>query len=193
MDKKIKKYNNGFTLIEMLIVISVIGFLSAGVVLYGSSSRVPIALFQEQNKIISELNQAKALTLQFFDRDAFGPGDCGYGVHFDVPQNSVWIYKNKKSGISDVCNSTSTHSYAYNPATDETRSKFELTPPIKLGALDFTDVVFIAPNARAYMADANGSIILNQPEGYYQIEISAGDSGKSVKVKINNYGQISAF
>jgi len=183
--------NKGFTLVEMLIVISVVSVLSAGVIIFSGINRASIALLQEQYKVINELNQAKALTLQFFDRDVFdSSGDCGYGVHFDTAKNSVLIYKNEKVTHSESCNSTSTHSFLYD-ASNEIRSKFELTSPVQMALPDFTDIVFVAPNAKAYMVNSSGSLVLSPPSGYYQVILTAGENSRSIK--INNYGQISEF
>ena len=196
MKKIIKKNNSGFTLIEMLVVTTVIALLSAGVIVYGGNSRTSIVLFQEQYRIVNELNQAKALTLQFFNRDVFSSsGDCGYGVHFDFTNKEIFIYKNKKSNPTESCSDIG-HNFRYNPG-DEIKSgtKFILDPTINVTSDGFVDAVFIAPNAQLFIIDANGSVIPNPPlgAGYYKISLTAPNVGRVTEIKLNTYGQISAF
>lgn len=66
----------GFTLVEMLIVVSVLVFLTAFLLSSNKSGQSQIALFREQTKLIGVLNQAKAMTLERTG------GACGFGVYF---------------------------------------------------------------------------------------------------------------
>lgn len=67
---------SGFTLVEMLIVVSVLVFLTVFLLSSNKSGQSQIALFREQTKLIGVLNQAKAMTLERTG------AACGFGVYF---------------------------------------------------------------------------------------------------------------
>lgn len=180
------KSGAGFTLIEMLVTVAVIALLCAGVVFYGNSSRSSIALFQAQYKIVGELNQAKFLTLQFFKRDVFADAaDCGYGVHFDVAHNSMFIYKNKKGNSGEVCADPNRGNFEYESGDYiQPSSQITIDPSVKISSIDFIDAVFIAPYAQVFTDKGTTA-------SEYHIVLTASGVSKSATITINSYGQVS--
>lgn len=71
----------GFTLVEMLIVVAILVFLTSFLVTSNKSGQEQIALFKEEARLIGVLNQAKSLTLE-------KKGEaCGFGVNFPAAPN----------------------------------------------------------------------------------------------------------
>ena len=63
--------NRGFTLIELVIVIGIVGVLTGGMVFYSRSAERQIILFRDQAKIVEALLRAKSLTIStYIDIDA---------------------------------------------------------------------------------------------------------------------------
>ena len=175
--------NRGFTLIEMFVVFTVIMLLSAAAILYGRTSKGQMFLFQDQSRIISNLNRTKFLSLQAYQREY--RIDCGYGMHFEEPDTFI-IYKDRvESGSS--CSAFG-HRFEFNGDTDEKISQFKLNPVVKVGVKGFTDAVFVPPDPRLIIKN-NGSFL---DEAVFELKISGGDSNASAKIKINKYGQVSS-
>lgn len=176
--------SSGFTLVELFIVVTVVMILSSVVILYGKTNKEQMFLFQDQSKIIGNLNRAKFLSLQAYKRE-FGK-DCGYGVHFE-PSGKVVVYKDRiEPGISSCFELAHNFGYSAVPAgPDEKISSFDLNPAVKIKSGGFTDAVFVPPIPQVVIKDAGGSVFDEAV-----LELTAEGSKSSVKVKINKYGQI---
>ena len=73
---------SGFTLIELITIIGVLGLLTSIMIVFGRSSGKQIVLFREQAKVIGVLAQAKSLAIQA--KIAAEGTPCAYGVSFRV-------------------------------------------------------------------------------------------------------------
>jgi len=74
-------FTTGFTLVETLVVISIMMLLTTTLIAYTRSSGKQIALSTEQAKLIGMLNRAKSLALQRDTAEQF----CAYGIRFNPP------------------------------------------------------------------------------------------------------------
>jgi prepilin-type N-terminal cleavage/methylation domain-containing protein len=164
--------NRGFTLIEMLVVISIMTLLSALLILYSRTGESQLILFKEQARVVSVLNRAKALSIQMFN--APNP-PCAFGVNFSPTENSFLIFRD----LAFDCR-ISDNKYS---GPDELFERYQLDSRIKFKDLTLTDVVFIPPDPKTLID--NGA---NKNEAIVVLETSAGAA--SLKVKINNAGQI---
>ena len=80
----------GFTMIEILVVISIMILLSSLLILYSRTGENQIILFRDQSRLITSLNMAKSLSIQRFN--ASSPS-CAFGVHFSKTENAFLIFR----------------------------------------------------------------------------------------------------
>lgn len=186
------KSNQGFTLIEVLVVLGIMSLLTGVLVIYSRTGERQILMFREQAKIINVILRAKNLALNTYIAEG---SPCAYGVHFDPILKEIRIFRDlDANGQTDDCDSTDPGlkpDNVYTPSGSSPNPE-DLDPPIveKLDPgltfvepIGVTDVVFIPPNPDTVItpdpAPANEGII----------EIAAPD-GSSKRIKINNFGQV---
>jgi len=165
-------YEKGFTIIEMLVVISIMVLISSFLILYSRTGENQIVLFRDQSRVIVALNRAKSLSIQFFNTSQ---PVCAFGVHFSQAENSFLIFRDLASNCANA-------DYAYTEPS-ELFEKFQLSSKIKFGALGLADVVFIPPDPKTLIDND-----LNKTEAV--IDLQSLDGSSSLKVKVNNAGQI---
>lgn len=171
----------GFTLIETLVVLSILMLMTSMLVLYNRTGERQILLLREKARLISVIFRAKSLALNTFIEDE--PA-CGYGVHINPSarseQSGYFIFRDKAINcrMSD---------HVYGEASDEivAGSEVRLDAGILFGQADIADIVFVPPNPTVFL---NGG--QSTREG--AIVISSIDNKSNVTITINNAGQISA-
>lgn len=167
---KIFKNKKGFTLLEMLVVISIMALLSSLLILYSRTGENQVLLFREQSRLITALNRAKSLSVQLYNTPET---PCAFGVHFS--QTEFLIFRDLASDCQNAG-----HTYS-DPG--ELFENYQLSPKIRFRQLDLTDIVFIPPNPKTLIDNdpnkANATIILETLDG-----------NASVNVTVNNAGQI---
>ena len=96
--------SSGFTLIEMLVVISITGIFTAMALGYTRQNSAQIILVTEQAKVAGMLQRAKTLALQGLGRSAESEGVC-YGVVFrrTTTLHSLVLFKSDIPFETDVC------------------------------------------------------------------------------------------
>lgn len=170
----------GFSVIEMLVVMSILVVLTSLLIFYNRTGELQIVLLREQAHFIGTVFRAKSLALNTFIEDA--PA-CGYGVHLDIKTGAApsryFIYRDKAINCR-----TSDRIYA--AASDEIVGGTETALPLRVvfGDIAVRDILFVPPNPQVFLdgsqALAEASIILQS------------DDGKTkAAVTINNAGQIS--
>lgn len=169
--KKNPILRSGFTLIEMLVVISITALLSSVLIVYSRIGERQILLFREQSKVINIILKSKSLALQTY---VTGEKVCGYGVHFEVPRTAI-LFRD----LADDCSASDD---VYSGSTEDFE-KLNLDNLIVFSELNFTDILFIPPDPQ---------VILTPSQASGSIFIKANDSDAVVKVKINSAGQVSA-
>src|SRR3989338_4469987 len=91
----------GYTLIEMLVVISILSTLVSLIIVFSQTSQRQLNLFKEQSRLVSSVLRAKSLSLQTF---LAGDTVCGYGVHVDISANKYYVFFDPKISNSCVAN-----------------------------------------------------------------------------------------
>ncbi|MBI5148010.1 MAG: type II secretion system protein [Parcubacteria group bacterium] len=178
-NKKIRKSASrfrseaGFTLVELITIISVLGLLTSMLIVYGRSSGKQIVLFREQAKIIGVLAQAKSLAIQA--KIAAEGTPCAYGVSFLASENKYILFKDLNADCS-----FSDKRYS---GAGETVSEYSLDPLVQFQNLVVTDVAFVPPNP---------DVVISPTQDETTIEVIPKAGGNVVKVKINSAGQITA-
>jgi len=146
----------GFTLVEVLVVTAIIGFLSTSLILNFSRSRINIE--QNVNLVMATIREAQSKTVSSTVYNyPTGPGNpCGYGVHY-VSATQLIIYVGPNAATADP--SCATMDKRYNATRDSiliTRtfidSRVEMKNP-------FNDIFFLPPDPKTYLdndASLNG-------------------------------------
>lgn len=170
----------GFSVIEMLVVMSILVVLSSFLILYNRTGELQIILLREQAHLIGTMFRAKSLALNTLIEDV--PA-CGYGVHIEVSTSAVpsryFIYRDKAINCR-----TSDRIYA--AASDEIVGGTEvaLLPHIAFGKFAVRDILFVPPDPQVFLdgsqAFAEASVMLQSDDGKIKASVT-----------INNAGQIS--
>ncbi|MDP3052941.1 MAG: prepilin-type N-terminal cleavage/methylation domain-containing protein [bacterium] len=164
--------NKGFTIIEMLVVISIMVLLTSLLILYSRTGENQIILFRDQARLIAALNRAKSLSAQLFSAPE---PPCSFGVHFSQAENNFLIFRDL---AADCQNSDNIYTGA-----GELFEKYQLSPQVKFGDLTLTNIVFIPPDPK--------TLIDNDPDKIEAtITLQNLNGNASLKVKVNNAGQI---
>ena len=178
---------SAFTLIEMLVIISVTLVLSTILIGYSRESSRQLLLINSQAKLVSLISRSKSLsTATFLENSSLptGPSDpriCGYGIHLDQGAGEVFIFRDMAVNCS-----TSDKKFALGDAKlsgqldifkmDKNTTQFADTT--------LSDVVFVPPDPTVVI-NGDGSV----QEAVLGIELK--DQSSKVIVKINNAGRIS--
>lgn len=178
---------NGFTLLEMIIVVGITALLMGYILTYTSTSRNQIALHTEEARIAQTVARAKALSVATYNRPDV---PCGYGVRFlygetetDADSYSIFRYNPPECnypieaidfGFADILNDGN---YIIPEYLDIDGAEAD--------ALQY--ILFVPPNPDTYVwrvADfapsADATVYLRTEDGY-----------ASLRVKVNSAGQIS--
>ena len=171
--------NSGFTLIEMLVVISITGIMTAMSLGYTRQNEKQIVLFSEQAKVLGMLQEAKVLALQGRSREKDVEGVC-YGVVFrrTTTPHSLTLFKSDIQPGSDICPGVA--------SATEIKSQQNLDPRAAWGASTPSDIIFRGPRIEVFV---NGSR-LDQPETKVVIELR-GNSSVSKSVTVGRGGSVS--
>lgn len=193
----IKLPKRGFTLIEILITMSILGILCGILVGYASESSRQTSAMIMRERIIQLFVRARSVSTSTYSDNASSQGTssvCAYGLHVDRPSGEVFVFE-------DVANDCSTSDYQYTTGSgsqDVRLSSYLDSYTIDLNNVKFlsdstanlTDVVFVPPNPDIYInGDATGKItragIDLQP-----LDGSGSPTGSPIIISINNGGQI---
>jgi len=167
------KTNQGFTLIETLVIIVITVFLTTIMIGFSHNGERQIALFRDQSQVASILNRAKSLSINLFSEDE-ADKPCAYGVHFNNNEQTFLIFKDLKTSCNGIYDEDS---------SGELFEKYQIDPQFKFDTT-LTDVVFIPP-------DPTVKITSGSPGSPDEATIKIKLDDKNFKtVKITKYGQI---
>ena len=171
-------HNKGFTLIEVLVVLTLLSFLTSILILYSRGGEGQILLFREQSKLISDILRAKSLAIQTFQTQE---KVCGYGVHFEMaPYNNYVIFRELKGADPD--NPCGANNRRYD-AGEEFEPVTNLEDyGMKLDQSTIGDVFFQPPDPKIYfdslLAVGEARIILISADGASSATIIIGSGGQ---------------
>lgn len=147
---QIKNFQSGFTLIEMLVVAAIIGFLSVTLIVNFSRTRIDIN--QSANLVIATIREAQSRAVSSSTYAGYSP--CGYGIHY-VSSNQIAIYVGPNATITNCSNINKNYSSLedtlLNPQTF-------VDPNVKITSA-FNDIFFLPPDPKTYL---NNISTLNQ-------------------------------
>ncbi|MBI4085369.1 MAG: type II secretion system protein [Candidatus Liptonbacteria bacterium] len=184
--KRIKKCGSeGYTIIELLVVMAITALFSSILISYNHTSRQQIAFYAEQTKLIQSIFRAKSLALGSYVGSS-ASNICGYGVHIGYSEMSYSIFSYSKAGVTD-CQGIS----SINPASENIISTFKLDNNVSFTTVissgqRLDDVLFIPPQPLT-LVGSGGSIIRN---GSAAVSLRTLDSSLSASININSAGLI---
>lgn len=171
------KREGGFTVVEMLVVISIITLLSSLALSYNRASERQIRLFRDQSTIVTILNRAKSLSLQRFNEQSGGISICAVGVRFPDSKN-YHLFQDTIDPESENCNDDAN----YRHDSGEDIESFSLGDQIEFhgDASEGLEILFIPPHLGvtstvAFPAD---------------IEVRTIDLNNSTSISVSGAGQI---
>ncbi|MGE4554571.1 MAG: prepilin-type N-terminal cleavage/methylation domain-containing protein [Candidatus Paceibacterota bacterium] len=134
-----KKTFNGFTLIEMLVSISIISLISLVFLSYSRSQESVSNLNRYSQKLVNDLKEIRNNSLNMKDcldiasqRFVY----CGWGIHFDVSNNSYFLFQDK-------CTSSNNGNRIYD-ISDRKLNSFKISHSVFLET-NISDIVFEPP------------------------------------------------
>lgn len=170
----------GFTLIEILVVLTILSFLTSILILYSRGGEGQILLFREQSKLVSDILRAKSLAIQTFQTQE---KVCGYGIHFETaPYNNYVIFKEIKGADPDNPCGANNRRYDAGEEFEPTTNLEDYG--INLDQATVSDVFFVPPDPKIYF----DSIVA---AGEARITLMASDGASSVAIIIGPGGQVS--
>ncbi len=204
----IKKYKKGFTLIEMIISISIISVIMATVLFNYTSFSDKLALSSAAQEIAVSIRQAQTFGLSVRGSTAVpGQFTSGYGIFFDMNSNTSKYYlfidridspfgngtvANKKYDVVNGCGSSSTECIE----KGEIRNNVVISnlcdsttcPPV--ANVKQMHVTFLRPNPDAiiYFTDVSGNI-LSGPSNTGKVTLIS-PKGNTINVIIEKTGQV---
>jgi type II secretory pathway pseudopilin PulG len=183
----------GFTLVELLITISLIILFTATAATYNRTSDQQISLFREQGKVANEIYKARSLAITTFNRTSQSKDvPCGYGIHIDSA-DSIILFKEPASEMRNK-NCTDFTSSIYNGDASKNVEVVPVegvsimeggasitAPDEEINADNQIDILFVPPDPTVY-SNKNFPITLS---------LKATRIESPLDIVINEFGQIS--
>ena len=191
MIKKYLKAQYGFTLIEIVTVISIIAVLSAVLLVNNRLSESQLNLSTDAAGIASAVSRAKALTLQNLSGDI-----CGYGVSFkfsNVADSKDYyvIFKDFKNA-QGICDDIYTNSNEILPGQESRQDLGGGIRFVSSGNYALKDVVFYSSDAKVKLTgftDTSNIKITDAGAGFVTIKTESIPSSFKT-LKITTTGQV---
>lgn len=175
---------SGFTLVEMLIVMSLVLILIAVAAMYNKTASRQIMVSREHAKVLTAFVRARSEGLAIPKTDPSVEHICAYGVHVDPASRTIVLFKDLGSIAPASCASAN-HRY---DGDRETIQRIVLDATVAMTAVRLSDVVFIPPNGDVIISDTDGKTMQSATVTV------AGANNEFVRgVKINTFGQITEF
>jgi len=208
--KYINRFSAGFTLVEMLVTVSLLVIFTTAAVSYNRNTSSQIALFREQGKLINAIYKVRSLSISTYNRTGnLTSVPCGYGIHF-ATEDKLIIFKDLpdaegKCNVYGDNNSSFKFDYSGEDfvGSDEFVEEVDLKD-VKirnftfdsgedptLPVLDGVDIIFVPPDPRVYINNSTISSFFDTP---ITIELTPKSVSLDSKlsVKISKYGQITS-
>ncbi len=180
------KPQNGFTLLEILVVVGITVVLTSMVAGYSREGGRQLALVATETKMLNLLSRAKFLSVETF----FGGGRsgnqriCAYGLKVDASGQEMFIFQDLSS--TGKCPGDSDGSYNEGERLTGELNEIKLQDALVAftGETDLKEVIFIPPDPQTKINNSSIS------EASIRVKIKEG-SGQFV-ITVNNAGQIKA-
>lgn len=168
------KSQAGYTLVEMMVVVAIIGLIST--VIITNFSRTRVDLTQSANLIASTVRFAQSETISSSKFQNYNP--CGYGIHY-INSADFALYAGPNAATTD-CKSINRN---YQSNEDSIVKTYVFSDPNVDFAAPFNDIYFEPPDPKTYL---NNDSSLNQGPLTISIGVVGGSCPQNCKT-INVY------
>jgi len=186
-----KQNSKGFTVIEMLAVLAIMGVLLAMSLTAYQNSRGQLALQRSANEIAQSIRRASEMAMSAKEIGGMIPTG-GYGIYFDKNANPQQII------IFADCGTVPNHLYDASGLTcgtfDEKVEEINLEKNIKIqsifyaSSLNVVNIVFQAPSPKVFINNDS------PPTGLATITLFYGDDiTKTKTIQVNEVGLIDVY
>jgi len=179
------KHRSGFSLVEIIVVISITVLLSTLVIGYNRSSEKQLILFRDQATIVGVLNRAKALAIEKFREPEADFDNCAFGLHFDNGSREYILFRDLGVGGCDDVNRSYDAGGVTSGATTllEEISRFSIDEKSVFANIPVVglDILFVPPDID----------VVSNSLFPVEIIIETVDGGVSVSVGVSGSGQVS--
>lgn len=182
----------GFTLIEILVVVSITAIISSFALIYTKSSQSQVTLQIEEQKIASFIFRAKSLAITTYSRLP-ATRSCGYGLEINYATRNYWIFSyeppidpTKPSTCPDVTAIQSRYQVAMTSSTLPKELIFDQQPAAKRLRL----VLFLPPAPRTLLSNNSGNSGDLDRGGALNIYLSTRDGLAKRTITVGSAGQI---
>ena len=182
--KRAGRHVKGFTLIETLVVMSLVLVLITIAAMYNRTAGRQVLVSREHAKVLTAFVRARSAGLTIPKTDPSVERICAYGVHIDPAAHTVILFKDLGDPAPGSCASAN-HRYDGDREAIE-RSVLDAT--VTMTAIGISDVVFIPPSGDVIITNAEGATVQSAI-----VTVAGVDSGLSRGIKINAFGQITEF
>lgn len=141
--------NKGFTLIEVLVAVFIIGTLSAAMLFSFGKGQEGAMLTRAAAALESDIRRAQILAVT--SRDFEGSPPCGYGVHY-LAQRTYSVYAGKLGGVAS-CQSSD---HNYQAGTDSVFEESRIIENKVIFRDVFSDIFFEPPDPVVYINNNKG-------------------------------------
>jgi prepilin-type N-terminal cleavage/methylation domain-containing protein len=171
--------SSGFTLIEVLVTLTVLGLLSSLLIVYTRSSELQIRILKDKAALINAIYHARSLALNTYQTAGT---DCGYGIYItDIRHYVVW----RDAGDTRGCVGANKK---YDEPDERAEGPIELATGISFknfGEQDFLQSILFVP------PDPTIITIPNKPSGeQFQLILGTQDGKSSTILGVNRFGQV---
>lgn len=173
------KLARGFTLIEVLVVVSILTLFSTFLILYTRTGEAQIKILKDKASFIGAMSRARALALSTFESEAH---ECGYGVRvLDDHRYAVWRDTTPSSDCKDA-------NGIYDGVSERVGDPMSLEVGLRFlnsGESDFLqDILFVPPDPQIVTVPGAS------PTGAFRVVIGTEDRQSSAVIGVNKFGQI---
>lgn len=173
------KKRAGFSLAEILVVMSITLLLSLLAISYNRASERQLRIYSDQSVIVGVLNRSKVLTLERFNEPPMeGVSICGVGLRFNGDKEFKIFQDFVTDPVNETCEDDS--DYTYSGSREDVES-FSLGDQVKFtGSVDGLEVLFIPPHLE----------VRSNREFPAQIILETIDGDITRRIEVSRVGQI---